>query len=76
MRNFYLSSHPLCEWPGCVAVAHQVDHVRNLAEHPDVDPYDAANLQSLCDHHHRVKTGHEGRRAVVYRTEYGRRMPR
>ena len=58
-----------------MAVAHQVDHIDNMTDHPDVDPYDASNLQALCTRHHRVKTGHEGRQAVLDRIAYGPRRP-
>ena len=58
-----------------MAVAHQVDHIDNMAGNTAVDPYDFRNLQALCEHHHRVKTGHEGRQAVLDRIANGPRRP-
>ncbi len=63
VRANQLASHPLCQWRGCLGVAHEVDHIQNLNEHPDIDPYDYSNLQSLCVAHHATKTGIEGDRA-------------
>jgi 5-methylcytosine-specific restriction endonuclease McrA len=37
-----------------MALATEVDHIKPLAE--GSDRYDRNNLQSLCDHHHRIKT--------------------
>jgi 5-methylcytosine-specific restriction protein A len=63
VRVNYLAAHPMCEQRGCNAVAHEVDHVLNLKDHSELDPFDYGNLQALCVTHHRVKTGHEGARA-------------
>ncbi|WP_370180421.1 HNH endonuclease signature motif containing protein [Rhodococcus wratislaviensis] len=60
VRMIHLTANPLCAWPGCKGLAHEVDHRLNLADHPDISPYDYTNLQSLCTEHHRVKTGREG----------------
>lgn len=60
VRALYLADFPLCQWAGCRELAHEVDHIRNLKKHRGIDPYDRANLQSLCSHHHRIKTGREG----------------
>ncbi len=63
VRANKLAATPLCEWPRCVRVATDVDHILNLKEHPEVDPYNYDNMQSLCGPHHATKTGHEGDRA-------------
>lgn len=59
VRGNYLALHPVCEWPECVGLAHEVDHVVNLKT-KGVNPFDYRNLQSLCTPHHATKTGREG----------------
>lgn len=61
----------MCEWRGCRELALEVDHVKNLAEHREISPYDETNLQSLCEHHHAVKTGHEAQAAIAAKIERG-----
>lgn len=58
--NTYRRTHPMCEWPGCRRVMDQVDHKVPLAE--GGDRYDHANMQSLCTHHHTIKTTADARR--------------
>lgn len=53
-RRAYLNEHPLCQWPGCKAIADDVDHVRELSDGGSV--LDWANLQALCAEHHQAKT--------------------
>lgn len=64
VRRHVLAADPLCTWQGCVALAVEVDHVKNLKAHPEIDPYDQSNMQGLCGHHHAVKTGTEANRAA------------
>ncbi|MBU8819561.1 HNH endonuclease [Mycolicibacterium goodii] len=54
----YRRDHPLCEWPECPRLADHVDHIVPLAELPKGDwrRYDHANMQSLCEGHHQIKT--------------------
>ena len=59
LRAAQLKAEPLCQWPGCVLLADQVDHVVPVAAGGAV--MDAGNLQSLCAAHHREKTQTEGR---------------
>ena len=59
LRAAQLKAQPLCQWPGCVLLADQVDHVVPVAAGGAV--MDAGNLQSLCAAHHREKTQTEGR---------------
>lgn len=57
-----------CTWiegrTRCVAVATDVDHIRNNDDHRD------SNLQSLCGPHHRIKSSREG---VAARHAYPRK---
>lgn len=49
-----------CKWPEekCTTWASEVDHVVPLTEWPG-SPFDERNVQSLCKHHHSVKTAAE-----------------
>lgn len=52
-REAYLYSHPVCEWPGCSALATVLDHViplRVLSEAENTE------RQALCAKHHAEKT--------------------
>lgn len=49
-----------CTWPGCGQPATDVDHIVAGDDHTD------ANLTSLCDPHHRAKSGREGAAARTY----------
>lgn len=49
-----------CEWPGCSALAHVVDHVKPHGG-DNGRFFDRANLQALCKLHHDRKTAaHDG----------------
>lgn len=52
-RDRVLFEQPLCAVEGCGQIAVEVDHIIPL---PDGAPYDMANLQGLCKHHHGQKT--------------------
>ena len=56
----YKAQHPMCEWPDCIRLADHVDHIVPLAEHGD--RYDHANMQSLCEGHHQIKTTADAQR--------------
>lgn len=62
LRDMHLSENPLCEHclqeDETVTVAVDVDHVEpiTVAPHRRLDP---TNLQSLCRHHHNLKTASE-----------------
>ncbi|QQP93545.1 HNH endonuclease (plasmid) [Skermanella sp. TT6] len=69
LRLAHIQSEPLCrrcKAEGRIVVADVVDHIVPISVDPDrrLDP---SNLQSLCKHHHDVKTAREdggfGRRA-------------
>ena len=55
--------HHRCQWirvdtdRRCLAQARDVDHI---ISHADGGSDDDSNLQSLCEYHHRKKTGREG----------------
>lgn len=67
VRANQLAVHPLCQWPRCKGLAHEVDHRVNLKSREGqlLDPFDYANLQSLCKTHHKTKTGREGAQAAA-----------
>ena len=52
LRRKQLSGNPLCQV--CGELASEVDHVRPLAQ--GGEPYDPANVQSLCGSCHSKKT--------------------
>lgn len=54
LRRQLLADHPYCP---CGALATQVDHIHPLRD--DGDPYDQANLQTLCASCHSRKTASE-----------------
>jgi len=64
LRSWFLSGHPLCEWPGCRQPASQVDHILALARG---GTNDTSNLQAFCASHHSQKTNR-------YDGGFGRRM--
>ena len=49
VRAMFLAQHPLCQAPGCQAVAVDVHHVVALA---DGGTHAENNLQALCRAHH------------------------
>jgi len=59
-RANQLRAHPYCQWPGCHRLATVPDHIVPLAE--GGDRYNPANLQSLCDPHHQIKTTRDAQR--------------
>ena len=61
LRDAKLQADPICEHPGCPALAVEVDHIVNVGS--GGTRYDWANLQSLCRAHHDEKTAGESRRA-------------
>ena len=65
----YRRDHPYCEWPGCIRLMDQVDHMVPLAELPGGDSrrYDPANFQSLCRAHHSTKTRADSQRGKTKR---------
>lgn len=54
-RRRQLRDHPLCETPGCDRNATDVHHIVDLSD--GGDPWDPANLQSLCHVCHARITG-------------------
>lgn len=56
VRRRYIGTHPKCEWPGCEDPASQIDHVVPIG--CGGSRFSSANLQSLCDAHHAIKTYH------------------
>jgi len=60
LRNSYARMHPLCahcEKTGLITPMVIVDHIKELKD--GGDPWDPDNLESLCDEHHKKKTGRE-----------------
>lgn len=62
MRAAQLEAHPICQWPGCTALATEGDHIVNVKA--GGAKYDFANYQSLCTPHHEQKTRSEAQRGV------------
>lgn len=60
LRRLHLNSEPTCRT--CKSPADMVDHITPL--HEGGQALDPSNLQSLCNHCHAVKRGHEGARAA------------
>ena len=53
LRKMVLRRWPFCSWPGCDAIATQVDHIVPIhAGGEDI----LENLQGLCARHHGMKT--------------------
>ncbi|WP_280265356.1 HNH endonuclease [Nocardia wallacei] len=57
LRAAKLKDQPICEHPGCSALASEVDHIEPVGT--GGDRYDWTNLQSLCHTHHAEKTAAE-----------------
>lgn len=60
-------AHPLCQWPGCSALATQDDHIVPWSQRGDMTYAEwdaAANHQVLCKPHHDKKTHAESRGRV------------
>ena len=56
-RRWYLAHHPICEYPGCLEPAREIDHIIPLEQggaHCNSD-----NSQALCKPHHSAKTARE-----------------
>ena len=61
ISRLYRRLHPECQWPDCDELAECVDHIRPFHGMNDPLRTDMDNLQSLCWHHHSVKTAkHDG----------------
>lgn len=74
--KLYLQRHPLCvhcEADGIARAATLVDHITPHRGDPSLF-WDEGNWQSLCKHHHAVKTGRE-RAAIRNRKERQKRPP-
>lgn len=75
LRAAKLAANPMCQWPHCVRLAEQVDHITPLAE--GGDRWAWHNLQSLCVPHHTEKTQAEsirGRHRHASRSDGHRTM--
>lgn len=59
-RAAKLLANPECQWPACVRLADEVDHIRPLAL--GGERYAWHNVQSLCQRHHILKTADDARR--------------
>jgi len=70
IRKLHLQEHPLCVV--CIAennpnTGNTVDHIKpiNQADAYDThggkygEPLDSSNLQTMCEHHHAIKSGQE-----------------
>ncbi len=56
LRTFKLNRSPMCEHPGCIEAATDVDHIVAKAR-GGTDALE--NLQALCHSHHSQKTARE-----------------
>lgn len=64
LRAAHLRQHPLCvmcQAEGSIVAGRIVDHKKTVRA--GADPYDAENLQTLCDRHHNAKRSEEARQA-------------
>ena len=61
LRTVYLRTHPLCQWPGCTALADTVDH-KDGTDY-ETQRYEWKQLRSLCTPHHRERTTAQGNEA-------------
>ena len=60
-RAAKLAANPLCEWPGCEALATAVDHADGTDY--NTQRYDWDMLRSLCEPHHATRTAAQGNAA-------------
>lgn len=56
LRADYISTHPMCETPGCLSRAALVDHIIPMRFGGSND---LSNLQSLCERCHQSKSRRE-----------------
>lgn len=61
LRAVFLRQHPLCQWPGCTALADTVDH-KDGTDY-ETQRYEWKQLRSLCTPHHRQRTTAQGNEA-------------
>lgn len=57
-RRAYLRAHPLCQWPGCLLLAADVDHIDGLGP-KGPRGHDWSNLRGLCHPHHSQRTARD-----------------
>ena len=55
LRRIKLRRQPLCQWPGCIELATDVDHIAPVRRASEV-LVGLNELQSLCHAHHSLKT--------------------
>jgi 5-methylcytosine-specific restriction protein A len=60
LRMLVLHEQPLCQAPGCAALATEVDHITPLSRG---GTHARENLQALCKRCHSSKTAREDRRS-------------
>lgn len=58
VRRQYLAAHPGCSHDGCTAAATEVDHIKSVAERPDLRLH-WSNLRGFCKHHHSQRTARD-----------------
>ena len=58
VRSRHLRLHPLCEEPGCSALATVVDHIETIRDAPHLR-LDHGNLRSYCALHHNHRTARD-----------------
>tara|TARA_R110000737_G_scaffold86520_2_gene119244 strand:+ start:311 stop:667 length:357 start_codon:yes stop_codon:yes gene_type:complete len=67
LRKYHIQRNPLCkhckDQDGVVAGGNVVDHIQPVRQ--GGSPYDARNLQTLCDRHHNIKSRSE-RDSITY----------
>lgn len=56
IRGRVLAEEPTCQWPGCNSPSTICDHILALKWCTRTAPNARANLQGLCEQHHRRKT--------------------
>lgn len=58
VRRQYLAAHPDCSHDGCTAAATEVDHIKSVAERPDLRLH-WSNLRGFCKRHHSQRTARD-----------------
>jgi len=55
LRAAFIRAHPVCQHPGCTAASLDADHIKSIAERPDLR-LEWSNLRALCRSHHSSRT--------------------
>lgn len=58
LRAVFIRAHPVCQHPGCTAASLDVDHIKSIAEAPELRLV-WSNLRALCRPHHSARTARD-----------------